>query len=324
MRRAKISIIGAGNVGATCAHWAASKELGDIVLLDIPEITITEKDGTQKKVPNTAPQGKALDLYEASPVEGFDAKITGTSDYKDTANSDVVIVTAGLPRKPGMSRDDLIAINTGIVKEVAANVAKHSPNAVMIVVSNPLDAMVYVAWKASGFPTNRIIGQAGVLDVARYRSFLAAEVGCSVEDVQALLLGGHGDDMVPLTRYTSAGGIPITQLIAPAKLGEIVKRARNGGAEIVNLLKTGSAYYAPASATVAMAESIIKDKKRILPAAAYCDKQYAIGGFFVGVPCVLGSGGVERIIEVELDENEKKMFATSVDHVKELVKVVKM
>ncbi len=324
MRRAKISIIGAGNVGATCAHWAASKELGDIVLLDIPEITITEKDGTQKKVPNTAPQGKALDLYEASPVEGFDAKITGTSDYKDTADSDVVIVTAGLPRKPGMSRDDLIAINTGIVKEVAANVAKHSPNAVMIVVSNPLDAMVYVAWKASGFPTHRIIGQAGVLDVARYRSFLAAEVGCSVEDVQALLLGGHGDDMVPLTRYTSAGGVPITQLIKPEKLEEIVKRARNGGAEIVNLLKTGSAYYAPASATVAMAESIIKDKKRILPAAAYCDKQYGIGGFFVGVPCVLGSGGVERIIEVELDENEKKMFATSVDHVKELVKVVKM
>jgi len=324
MRRAKISIIGAGNVGATCAHWAASKELGDIVLLDIPELTITEKDGTQKKVPNTAPQGKALDLYEASPVEGFDAKIIGTSDYKDTADSDVVIVTAGLPRKPGMSRDDLIAINTGIVKEVAANVAKHSPNAVMIVVSNPLDAMVYVAWKASGFPTNRIIGQAGVLDVARYRSFLAAEVGCSVEDVQALLLGGHGDDMVPLTRYTSAGGIPITQLIKPDRLEEIVKRARNGGAEIVNLLKTGSAYYAPASATVAMAEAIIKDKKRILPAAAYCDKQYGIGGFFVGVPCVLGTGGVERIFEVELDADEKKMFQTSVDHVKELVKVVKM
>jgi malate dehydrogenase len=324
MRRAKISIIGAGNVGATCAHWAASKELGDIVLLDIPEITITDKDGEKKKVPNTAPAGKALDLYEASPVEGFDAKIIGTSDYKDTADSDVVIVTAGLPRKPGMSRDDLIAINTGIVKEVAANVAKHSPNAVMIVVSNPLDAMVYVAWKASGFPTNRIIGQAGVLDVARYRSFLAAEVGCSVEDVQALLLGGHGDDMVPLTRYTSAGGVPITQLIKPEKLEEIVKRARNGGAEIVNLLKTGSAYYAPASATIAMAESIIKDKKRILPAAAYCDKQYGIGGFFVGVPCVLGSGGVERVIEVELDDAEKKMFQTSVEHVKELVKVVKM
>ncbi len=322
MRRAKISIIGAGNVGATCAHWAAAKELGDIVLLDIPEVN-DPKDPT-KKVPNTAPAGKALDLYEASPVEGFDAKITGTSDYKDTAGSDVVIVTAGIPRKPGMSRDDLIAINTGIVKEVAANVAKHSPNAVMIVVSNPLDAMVYVAWKASGFPTNRIIGQAGVLDVARFKSFLAAEVGCSVEDVAALLLGGHGDDMVPLVRYTSVGGIPITQMLSKEKIEAIVTRARNGGAEIVNLLKTGSAYYAPASATVAMAESIIKDKKRILPAAAYCDKQYGIGGFFVGVPCILGSGGVERIIEVELDDAEKKMFMTSVEHVKDLVKVVKM
>jgi len=324
MRRAKISIIGAGNVGATCAHWAASKELGDIVLLDIPEITITEKDGTQKKVPNTAPQGKALDLYEASPVEGFDAKITGTSNYADTANSDVVIVTAGLPRKPGMSRDDLIAINTGIVKEVASNVAKHSPNAVMIVVSNPLDAMVYVAWKASGFPTSRIIGQAGVLDVARFKSFLAEAVGCSVEDVSAMLLGGHGDDMVPLVRYTSVGGIPITQLLPKEKIDQIVTRARNGGAEIVNLLKTGSAYYAPAAATVAMAESIIRDKKRILPAAAFCEKEYGIGGFFVGVPCILGSAGVEKIIEIELDADEKKMFQTSVDHVKELVKVVKM
>ena len=324
MRRAKISIIGAGNVGATCAHWAASKELGDIVLLDIPEITITEKDGTQKKVPNTAPQGKALDLYEASPVEGFDAKIIGTSNYADTANSDVVIVTAGLPRKPGMSRDDLIAINTGIVKEVASNVAKHSPNAVMIVVSNPLDAMVYVAWKASGFPTSRIIGQAGVLDVARFKSFLAEAVGCSVEDVSAMLLGGHGDDMVPLVRYTSVGGIPITQLLPKEKIDQIVTRARNGGAEIVNLLKTGSAYYAPAAATVAMAESIIRDKKRILPAAAFCEKEYGIGGFFVGVPCILGSAGVEKIIEIELDADEKKMFQTSVDHVKELVKVVKM
>ncbi|CAN5605074.1 malate dehydrogenase [soil metagenome] len=324
MRRAKISIIGAGNVGATCAHWAAAKELGDIVLLDIPEITITDKDGTQKKVPNTAPQGKALDLYEASPVEGFDAKITGTSNYADTAGSDVVIVTAGLPRKPGMSRDDLIAINTGIVKEVAANVAKHSPNAVMIVVSNPLDAMVYVAWKASGFPVSRIIGQAGVLDVARFKSFLAEAVGCSVEDVSAMLLGGHGDDMVPLVRYTSVGGIPITQMLSKEKIDQIVTRARNGGAEIVNLLTTGSAYYAPAAATVAMAESIIRDKKRILPAAAFCDKEYGIGGFFVGVPCILGSAGVEKIVEIELDADEKKMFQTSVEHVKDLVKVVKM
>jgi malate dehydrogenase len=311
MKRAKISIIGAGNVGATCAHWAASKELGDIVLVDVPQV-------------EGMPQGKALDLYESSPIEGFDARIIGATTYEPTADSDVVIVTAGVARKPGMSRDDLININTGIVKSVAASVAQHSPNAVMIVVSNPLDAMVYVAWKASGFPTKRILGQAGVLDTARYRSFLAAEIGCSVEDVQALLLGGHGDDMVPLLRYTFAGGIPITQLVKKDRLDEIVKRARNGGAEIVQLLKTGSAYYAPAAATVQMAEAVIKDKKRILPCAAYCDKEYGIGGYFVGVPCVLGTAGVEKIIEVELDDAERKMFQTSVDHVKDLVKTVKL
>jgi len=311
MRRAKISIIGAGNVGATCAHWAAGKELGDIVLVDVPQV-----DGM--------PQGKALDLFEASPVEGYDSKITGTTSYEATADSDVVIVTAGLARKPGMSRDDLISKNTEIVKGVAASVAKFSPKTVMIVVSNPLDAMVYVAWKASGLPTKQIIGQAGVLDTARYRSFLAMEVGCSVEDVQALLMGGHGDDMVPLPRYTFAGGIPITQLVKKERLDEIVKRARNGGAEIVGLLKTGSAYYAPAAATVQMAESIIRDKKRILPCAVYCDKEYGVGGFFVGVPCILGSGGVERVIEVDLDENERKMFQSSVDHVKELVRTVKV
>ena len=311
MRRAKISIIGAGNVGATCAHWAASKELGDIVLVDIPAV-----DGM--------PQGKALDLYEASPVEGFDAKITGATDYEPTSGSDVVIVTAGLARKPGMSRDDLIAKNTEIVRDVAKNVAKHSPNCVMIVVSNPLDAMVYVAWRASGFEPHKVVGQAGVLDTARYRSFLAAEVGCSVEDVQALLLGGHGDDMVPLSRYTFAGGIPITQLVAPERLEQIIDRARKGGAEIVGLLKTGSAYYAPAAATVQMAESIVRDKKRILPCAAYCDAEYGIGGYFVGVPCLLGTKGVERIFEVELDEGEKAAFQMSVDHVKELVASVKM
>jgi malate dehydrogenase len=311
MRRAKISIVGAGNVGATAAHWAASKELGDIVLVDIPQV-------------EGMPQGKALDLFESSPIEGFDSKITGTTTYDATAGSDVVIVTAGIARKPGMSRDDLINTNTGIVKSVAQNVAKFSPNAVMIVVSNPLDAMVYVAWKASGFPTERVIGQAGVLDTARYRSFLAMEVGCSVEDVQALLLGGHGDDMVPLARYTFAGGIPIQQLVKKERLDEIIKRARNGGAEIVGLLKTGSAYYAPAAATVQMAEAIIKDKKRILPCAAYCAKEYGIGGYFVGVPCILGSAGVEKIIEVELDEAEKAMFQASVEHVKDLVKVVKL
>src|ERR1700690_2555242 len=217
MRRAKISIIGAGNVGATAAHWAASKELGDIVLVDVPQV-------------EGMPQGKALDLYEASPIEGYDSRITGATTYEPTADSDVVIVTAGIARKPGMSRDDLINTNTGIVKSVAENIARHSPNPIMIVVSNPLDAMVYVAWKASGFPTQRIIGQAGVLDTARYRSFLAMEVGCSVEDVAALLLGGHGDDMVPLTRYTFAGGIPITQLIPPARLEEIVNGTRAGGA----------------------------------------------------------------------------------------------
>jgi malate dehydrogenase len=324
MRRAKISIIGAGNVGATAAHWAAAKELGDIVLVDIPEIEISKPDGTKEKVPFTMPAGKALDLYEASPIEGFDSKIIGTSDYAKTANSDVVIVTAGIARKPGMSRDDLINTNTKIVKEVAENVAKHSPKAVMIVVSNPLDAMVYVAWKASGFPKNQVVGQAGVLDTARYRSFLAEEIGCSVEDVQALLLGGHGDDMVPLARYTFAGGIPIQQLVKPERLEEIIKRARNGGAEIVGLLRTGSAYYAPAAATVQMAEAIIKDKKRILPCAAYCDKEYGIGGFFVGVPCILGTNGVEKVIEIELDAKEKQMFETSVQHVKDLVKVVKM
>ncbi len=311
MRRAKISIIGAGNVGATAAHWAASKELGDIVLVDVPQV-------------EGMPQGKALDLYESSPIEGFDSRITGATSYEPTADSDVVIVTAGVARKPGMSRDDLLNINTSIVKTVAENVAKHSPNAVMIVVSNPLDAMVYVAWKASGFPTKRVIGQAGVLDTARFRSFLAAEVGCSVEDVQALLLGGHGDDMVPLTRYTFAGGIPITQLVSPARLEEIVKRARNGGAEIVGLLKTGSAYYAPSAATVQMAESIIRDKKRILPCAAYCEKEYGIGGYFVGVPCVLGKEGVEKVIEVELDDAEGKMFRSSVEHVKQLVAAVKI
>lgn len=311
MRRAKISIIGAGNVGATAAHWAASKELGDIVLVDIPQV-------------EGMPQGKALDLYESSPIEGFDARITGATSYEPTAGSDVVIVTAGIARKPGMSRDDLIATNTNIVKSVSENVAKHSPNAVMIVVSNPLDAMVYVAWKASGFPTKRIIGQAGVLDTARYRSFLAAEIGCSVEDVQALLMGGHGDDMVPLPRYTFAGGIPITQLVKKDRLDEIIKRARTGGAEIVGLLKTGSAYYAPAAATVQMAEAIIRDKKRILPCAVYCEKEYGVGGYFVGVPCVLGTDGVERIIEVDLDPEERKMFQSSVDHVKELVKAVKM
>ncbi|MGE5610319.1 MAG: malate dehydrogenase [Bacillota bacterium] len=311
MRRAKVTVVGAGNVGATAAVWAASKELGDIVLVDVPAV-------------EGMPQGKALDLYEASPIEGFDARIKGTTSYEATADSDVVIITAGIARRPGMSRDDLLNTNTGIVKSVAENVAKYSPNAVLIVVSNPLDAMVYVAWKASGFPAKRVMGQAGVLDAARYRAFLAEEVGCSVEDVQALLLGGHGDDMVPLARYTFAGGVPITQLVKPQRLEEIIKRTRNGGAEIVSLLKTGSAYYAPSSATVAMAEAVIKDKKRIMPCAVYCEKEYGVGGYFVGVPCILGKDGVERVLEVELDANERKAFESSVNHVKELVKSIKI
>jgi malate dehydrogenase len=310
MRRAKISIIGAGNVGATAAVWAAAKELGDIVLVDIPQV-------------EGMPQGKALDLSEAAPIEGFDAKIVGTTSYEATAGSDVVIITAGVPRKPGMSRDDLISINTGIVRSVSQSVAHYSPHAILIIVSNPLDAMVYVAWKASGFNAKKVMGQAGVLDTARYRTFLAAEIGCSVEDVNAMLLGGHGDDMVPLPRYTFAGGIPVTQLVRKDRLDEIIKRTRNGGAEIVGLLKT-SAYYAPASATVAMAESIIRDKKRIFPCAAYCEHEYGIGGYFVGVPCILGSKGVEKILEIELDEAEKKMFQVSIDHVKDLVGAVKL
>ncbi|TVQ53354.1 MAG: malate dehydrogenase [Phycisphaerales bacterium] len=313
MQRAKISVIGAGNVGATCAHWAAIKELGDIVLLDIPD-----KEGVAK--------GKALDLFCCAPIERFDANVIGTSDYRDTADSDVVIVTAGLPRKPGMSRDDLIATNVKIVKSVSEEVAKHSPNAVMIVVSNPLDAMVYTAWKSSGFPTNRIIGQAGNLDVARFRAFLAMELGVSVEDIQALLLGGHGDDMVPLPRYTSVHGIPINQLLSEEKINACVERAKVGGGEIVKLMGT-SAYYAPASGSVMMAEAIIRDKKRILPCAAYCESEYGVGGkgdgYFVGVPCVLGVSGMERVIEIDLQGEEKTLMDESIQHVKELVQIVR-
>jgi malate dehydrogenase len=302
-KRAKITVIGAGNVGATCAHWAAAKELGDIVLVDIIE---------------GMPQGKALDLFEASPVEGFDANVVGANDYGATAGSDVVIITSGIPRKPGMSRDQLLETNVKIVAEVTAKAVAQSPNAILIVVSNPLDAMVYTAHKISRFPTHRVMGQAGVLDTARFRAFIAAEIGCSVEDVSAMLLGGHGDDMVPLPRYTTVSGVPVTQLIPPGKLDQIVTRTRNGGAEIVNLLKTGSAYYAPAAASVQMAEAIIRDKKRVLPCAVYCDKEYGVGGYFVGVPCILGAGGVEKIIRIELDEREAAMLATSVSHVKDL------
>ncbi len=304
MRRAKITIIGGGNVGSTCAHWTAAKELGDIVLLDIVE---------------GMPQGKGLDLRQASPIERFDANIIGTNSYDDTKDSDVVIITSGIARKPGMSRDDLMATNMKIVRSVSEQAAKASPKAIFILVSNPLDAMVQAAWKATGLPTNQIVGQAGILDTARYRAFIAMELNCSVEDISAVLMGGHGDDMVPLPRYTSVGGIPVTELIKKDKLDAIVDRTRKGGAEIVGLLKTGSAYYAPAAATVQMAEAIIKDKKRILPCAAYCKEEYGVGGYFVGVPCMLGNGGVEKVIELDLTDDERKMFQASVEHVKELV-----
>ena len=308
MRRAKISVIGAGNVGATCAHWAAAKELGDVVLVDIPD-----KEGVAK--------GKALDLLCCGPMEGFDVNVTGTSDYADAAGSDVVIVTAGLPRKPGMSRDDLIETNVKIVRSVSEKIAEHCPESIVILVSNPLDAMVYTAWKATGFPTNRIVGQAGCLDVARYRAFIAMKLGCSIEDISALLLGGHGDDMVPLPRFTSVHGIPVSQLLPDSDIVECVERAKVGGGEVVKLMGT-SAFYAPASGSVQMAEAIIKDKKRILPCAAYCEKEYGIDGYFVGVPCILGANGVEQVVEIDLDTEEKALMDESVSHVKDLVKIV--
>lgn len=309
IKRAKITVIGGGNVGASCALWAASKELGDVVVVDIPDAVDRVK-------------GKMLDLAQCGPIERFDAQIVGTSDYRDIAGSDVVVITAGLPRKPGMSRDDLIATNVKIVKNVSENVAKHAPDAIVVVVSNPLDAMVYTAWKATGFPTHRIVGQAGCLDVARYRTFIAMELGVSVEDISALLLGGHGDDMVPLPRYTSVHGIPVSQLLSQEKITACVQRAKMGGGEIVKLMGT-SAYYAPASGVVQMVEAIVRDKKRILPCAAYCEKEYGIGGYFVGVPCLLGGRGVERVIQIDLDAQEKSLMDQSITHVKELVEVVR-
>ncbi len=307
MRRPKISVIGAGNVGASCAFWIAVKELGDVVLIDIPEAA----DKTA---------GKALDLAQCGPVQRFDCKITGGSDYDAAAGSDVVIITAGIPRKPGMSRDDLVATNVKIVGSVSKKIAEVAPDSVLIIVSNPLDAMVYTAWKQSGFPTQRVVGQAGCLDIARYRTFIAMELDCSVEDISALLMGGHGDDMVPLPRYTSVAGIPVSQLIPESRLNEIIDRAKVGGGELVKLMGT-SAYYAPAAGSVDMAEAIVRDKRRIFPCAAYCDKEYGVGGYFVGVPCMLGKNGVEEVIEVELDSNERKLFDSSVSHVKELVEL---
>lgn len=309
MKRAKISVIGAGNVGATTAHWCAAAELGDIVLLDIPEA-------------GDMPKGKALDLMQASPIMGFDANIVGTSSYDDTRDSDVVVVTAGIPRKPGMSRDDLLATNARIVGSVCEQIRETSPEAVVIVVSNPLDAMTQRALQATGFPPQRVIGQAGVLDTARFRAFLAMELGVSVEDITAMLLGGHGDTMVPLISCASVGGIPVKQLIAKERLDEIVQRTRAGGAEIVQLLKTGSAYYAPAAASAQMVEAVVRDKRRLIPCAAYCQGEYGIDGYYVGVPVILGDGGVQKIIELELDADERAALDHSADAVKELVEAM--
>lgn len=294
--RNKITIIGAGNVGATAAHWAASRRLGDIVLLDVVE---------------GVPQGKALDLLQAGPVDGFSGRIAGSNDYADSAGSDVVIITAGLARKPGMSRDDLLAKNVAIVKACAENAARHSPNAVLIVVTNPIDAMVYTAFKVSGFPKNRVVGMAGVLDSARYRTFLAEALGVAPRDVNAMVMGIHGDNMLPLVRLANVAGIPVTDLLNEDQLNAIVKRTQHGGAEIVNHLKTGSAFYTPGLAAVEMAEAILTDSKRVLPCAAYVEGEFGVSGCFLGVPVVLGAGGVERIVEFALTDEEKKALAES-------------
>lgn len=309
MRRSKISIIGAGHVGATTAHWCAAAELGDIVILDIPEV-------------GDMPKGKSLDLMQAAPIIGFDVNCVGTNDYADTANSDVVVITAGIPRKPGMSRDDLLLTNAKIIGTVAEKVCETSPQSIVIVVSNPLDAMCQQVLRRTGFPKERVLGQAGVLDSARFRTFIAMELGVSVEDVSAMLLGGHGDTMVPLLSCAAIGGIPIRQLLDEKRLQQIVERTRNGGAEIVALLKTGSAYYAPAAATAQMVEAIVRDKKRLIACAAFCEKEYQVGGSYVGVPVILGKNGVERIIELQLDTREQADFQKSVIAVKELLAVM--
>ncbi len=305
--RKKVTVIGAGHVGASCAVRLADKELADVVLVDIV-------DGV--------PQGKALDLLEACPVEGSDAKISGTNDYQDTANSDIVVVTAGFPRKPGMSRDDLLMKNYEIVKACVEPAAKYSPNSILVIVSNPLDAMCQVAYKVSGFSKNRVVGMAGILDTARFRTFLAEAADVSVESVVASVLGGHGDTMVPLVRYTSVSGIPISDLLDKKTLDQIVERTRGGGAEIVKYLKTGSAYYAPSSAVVEMVESILKDKKKVLPCAAYLEGEYGVQGLFVGVPVKLGARGIEKIYELQLTAEEKQGLTKSADAVAELVKVL--
>ena len=305
--RKKISIVGSGNVGATAAHWIASKELADVVLIDIIE---------------GVPQGKGLDLLEAMPIEKRDSYVVGTNDYADTANSDIVVITAGIPRKPGMSRDDLLNTNHKIMNDVVSKVVAHSPKCILIIVSNPLDAMAQAAYKMSGFPRERVIGMAGVLDSARFRAFIADELKVSVENVTAFVLGGHGDTMVPLARYSTVAGIPITELIAPDRLAQLVQRTRDGGAEIVKYLKTGSAYYAPSSAVAEMCEAILKDKKKILPCAAYLEGEYGIRGLYVGVPVKLGAKGIEQIIQIKLTPEEQAALNKSADAVKELVGVI--
>ncbi|MHC5655191.1 malate dehydrogenase [Stappia sp.] len=313
MARNKIALIGAGQIGGTLAHLAGLKELGDIVLFDISEGT---------------PQGKALDLAESSPVDGFDAKLSGANSYEAIAGADVVIVTAGVPRKPGMSRDDLLEINLKVMEQVGAGIKAHAPNAFVICITNPLDAMVWALQKFSGLPANKVVGMAGVLDSSRFRYFLAEEFGVSVEDVTAFVLGGHGDTMVPLARYSTVAGIPLTDLVkmgwcTAERLEEIIQRTRDGGAEIVGLLKTGSAFYAPAASAIAMAESYLKDKKRVLPCAAHLDGQYGLKDTYVGVPTVIGAGGVERIIEISLEGDEKASFDKSVAAVDGLVEACK-
>jgi malate dehydrogenase len=312
MARNKVALIGGGNIGGTLAHLAALKELGDIVIFDIV-------DGL--------PQGKALDLAQSGPIEGFNAGLSGTNDYADLAGADVVIVTAGVARKPGMSRDDLLAVNTKVMGSVGEGIKAHCPGAFIICITNPLDAMVWTLQKLSGLPTNMVVGMAGVLDAARFRHFLAEEFKVSVEDVSAFVLGGHGDTMVPSLRYSTVAGIPLPDLVemgwtTAERLDEIVQRTRDGGAEIVGLLKTGSAYFAPASAAISMAESYLKDKKRVLPCAAHLDGEYGVEDLYVGVPAVIGAGGVERIVEVKLDATEAEMFAKSVAAVRELTEVI--
>ncbi|VDG99587.1 Malate dehydrogenase [Lysinibacillus sphaericus] len=309
MIRKKVSVIGSGFTGATTAFLLAQKELCDVVLVDIPDMESSTK-------------GKALDMLEASPVQGFDASITGTADYADTKDSDIVIITAGIARKPGMSRDDLVQTNQKVMKSVTAEIVKYSPNTTILVLTNPVDAMTYTVYKESGLPKERVIGQSGVLDTARFRTFVSQELNVSVKDVSGFVLGGHGDDMVPLVRYSSAGGVPIASLLSEERIEEIVKRTRKGGAEIVNLLGNGSAYYAPAASLVEMAEAILKDQKRIIPAIAYLEGEFGMDGIYLGVPTVLGKDGIEKIIELELTDEEKQALSKSADSVKAVMQVL--